>query len=123
MGPTTTIFLPKPVSEQLLVTLDSELRSAAARIEASRKGCNWDIWMTSESTGFTHPFQVHVWETSKRLEDCGVDLKELALDSSVFQAFVTVSAGCNESEVWNFTEFVAKKIADRFDGIATKPGK
>lgn len=79
--------------------------------------------MTSDSTSFTHPFQVHVWETSKRLEDCGVDLKELALDSSVFQAIVTVSAGCNEYEDWNLTAVLAKKIADHFGGIATKPEK
>jgi len=123
VGPTATIFLPKPVSEQLLVILDSELRSAVSKIETSRKGRNWDIWMASESTGFTHPFHVHILETSERLEDCGSLLEELALDSSVFQAFVTVSAGCNESEDWNLTEVLAKMIADRFGGITTKAGK
>jgi hypothetical protein len=123
VGPTTTIFLPQPVSEQLLISLDSELRSAAAKIETTRKGREWDLWMAAESNGFSNPIQVHIWDTSERLEDCGADLEELALDSSIFQAFVTVVAGCNESVDWNLVEILAKTIADRFGGIATKPEK
>ena len=123
MGPTAAVFLKSEASGDVLDELDDELRSIATRIEPTRKGRAWTVWIKADCVPGDRPFDVHVWDTNDRLWDCQEDLEELGLEPSEVPAYIAIAAGCNEQVDWNVMESLLASIARRFGGVATSPEK
>jgi IS4 transposase len=95
MGPTCEILLE--VDDQpTLDAIDKILVSAADRIDRTRKGRVWDVWIRSRP--------VHV-------------------DVSRPPPVVTLSAGCNTSEDFAVLRELAASIVEVVGGIASEPEK
>ena len=123
MGPTAAVFLKTEASTDVLDQLDDELRSIATRIEPTRKGRDWRIWIKADGGPGDRPFDVHVWDTHDRLWDCQEDLEELGLEPSEVPVYIAISAGGSERVDWNVMERLLASIALRFGGVATNPEK
>ena len=79
-----------------LDALDAVLASASDRVERTRKGRVWDIWVRGRP--------IHVQAGGRPPK-------------------VMLSAGCNEPEVYAILREVADKFISRVGGIASEPEK
>lgn len=79
-----------------LMAIDEVLGSLADRIDRTRKGRNWDLWIEER------PFHVQV------------------VDSP---ASITLAAGCNRAEDYGILRRLTKRIADAVGGVSSRPAK
>jgi hypothetical protein len=95
LGPTCEVLLDVG-DATTLGSLDMLLTSMSERIERTRKGRVWDIWVRGRP--------IHV---------------SLAESPSV----VEMAAGCNQPEDYTILRELAKSVVSALGGVATEPGK
>jgi hypothetical protein len=95
MGPTCEVLLDKDDGESL-DAVDSVLAAVAEKIERTRKGRVWDIWVAGRP--------VHI-----------------SIDSS--PPSISLSAGCNSVEDYALLKLLAAKLTEAMNGVASEPIK
>ncbi len=123
MGPVASVYLRTELGESVLLGTDSLLRSVASKIETTRKGRCFHLWIDAESGDRGRPFCLEIWETQERLYDCQEDLHELGLSSSDVPTYIAISAGCNQPQDWQILRYLVELVAVKLNGIATEPVK
>lgn len=94
-GPTCEVLIQSNV-ESVLDDIDSMLSAFAERIERTRKGRVWDVWVGGRP--------IHIIVTG-------------------LPFIVELSAGCNDLEDYAVLERLAGILVERFGGLATPPLK
>jgi len=95
MGPACEVTFPSGDSHPLDV-IDGVLASVAGRIERTRKGRVWAVWIDGR------PFHAAASEESGTL---------------------SLSAGCNEAEDYETLRSLASRFAEALGGVSTDPVK
>ena len=95
MGPTCEVLLEAD-DGGVLNAIEAVLAATAQRIERSRKGRVWDVWVGGRP--------VHV-----------------SIDGS--PPIVTLAAGCNGSEDYGLLRQLAQALASALGGVASEPVK
>ena len=96
MGPTCEVLVDSDV-ESLLEVIDTVLENVAEKIDRTRKGRAWNVWISHR------PVVVRVIESSSTI--------------------IELSAGCNESADYRLLRDLAARIVDAVGGSATDPIK
>jgi hypothetical protein len=96
MGPACAIELATAPDAATLDSIDAFLDRIGARIERTRKGRVWDVWIVGRP--------VHVAVTNS-------------------PDVVTVSAGCNSPKDYELLRRIARGLADILGGRASEPLK
>ena len=94
MGPACDVELATAPDEAALDAIDAFLDGIAERIERTRKGRVWDVWIGGRP--------VHVAVTNS-------------------PDAVTLSAGCNSLEDYELLQRIARGLADILGGRASEP--
>ena len=94
-GPTCEVLLEAD-DAQTLDTIDGVLSAAAERIERTRKGRVWDVWVGGR------PVHVSVGKSPP---------------------LVALAAGCNEPEDYSVLRRLAGELAFALGGVASEPEK
>lgn len=95
MGPTCTISFATDLGSTLAI-VDSVLATAAEKVERTRKGRVWDIWMNGR------PFHV---------------------DLDAKSSHIVLSAGCNVAEDIQLLRLLSAELATAVGGVASEPTK
>lgn len=95
VGPTCEVLLNAD-DPQTLDAIDAYLATFADRIERTRKGRVWDVWVCGR------PVHVHVTD---------------------FPPTVEISARCNTPEDHDVLRILSRGIADSIGGLASEPEK
>ena len=96
MGPTCEVIFEAPLGDRAVDETDALLAGFAERVERTRKGRVWDIWIKGRP--------IHV----------AAELDEPELH---------IHAGCNSSEDYEIVSRLAETLALAFDGVAGTPEK
>jgi hypothetical protein len=94
MGPSCEVLLVDD-SPRILDAIDAILALSAERIDRTRKGRVWDVWIRGQ------PVHIHVEK----------------------QLLMTLSAGCNHPEAFIILREIASRIVDAVGGIYSEPDK
>lgn len=95
MGPTCEVRL-EAVDGPTLDAIDAVLAANADRIERTRKGREWDVWVGDHS--------VHVSVSSQ-------------------SPIISLAAGCNDPDDRNVLRRLAMTLAETLGGVASSPVK
>jgi hypothetical protein len=95
VGPTCEVLL-ESVAPPVLDAVDAVLSALAERVDRTRKGRAWDVW---------------------------VDGRPVHVEVAGSPPSVGLSAGCNGPEDYAILERLAGALADRFGGLASAPSK
>ncbi len=95
MGPTCEVLLESDAGP-VLDGIDALLAASADRIERTRKGRVWDIWVRGRP--------VHVWVTA-------------------WPPSVCFAAGCNRPDDYAVLRQLAGRLAEALGGLASEPTK
>jgi len=95
VGPTCSVVV-ESITGETLDRIDEALELLADRIERTRKGRRWNVWINDR------PFAVRVSGANSAIE---------------------LAAGCNTAEDWELTRRFALSLGSEMNGTATEPEK
>lgn len=117
MGPTCAVYARCKLTGDHLLQVDTLLSKLAGKIERTRKGRVWDVWIDD------CPIHVCVEITDEVLWDCEDELLELDMlpDDAPFR--VVLSAGLNGREDYDILRSLALQLVPLINGVPTEPEK
>jgi len=96
MGPTCEVHLETAPDADALNAVDAFLAKVADRVERTRKGRTWDVWVSGRP--------VHVAAT-------------------ISPARIELSAGCNSAADYDTLRRLCRGLAEALGGLASEPAK
>ena len=121
-GASASIYLARPCDDRVAIEIHAQLEAMCSRVEATRKGRVWDVWIGSRHPGNSRPFSLHLKSTGDNLTECEDELLELEIDESTHPSCLVIAAGCNQEEDRIAMQQLLESLTN-LGGIAGRPVK
>ena len=91
-------YLSRPENDQIATEIHQRLVGMCSKVEATRKGRVWDIWIGEPHPENSRPFFLHLKNTSDNLPECEDEMLVLGIDKITHPSYLEIAAGCNQEE-------------------------
>src|ERR1044072_8637445 len=105
MGPASAVYLQTQLEDEVTDVINSHLASVAGKIQQTRKGRVWSIWINDR------PIYISLEQTAKVLWDCEDELSQLKLLPEDVPSRIALSAGCNTPDDYAILQNLTEELA------------